>query len=186
MRCPICGDEFQSGVVRCSGCDADLVDADGLMLRAPAGVSIGRFHPSLVPVVREHLDRRGANTRAALHDDGVEIRVDAEVAEQARADLVVNWERLLAGLDVEQRAEVAAAGGRLPGWPDAPDSLWVDRRGRLLADADEIGERALGPALVAIGGIMLLIAWYAGAGSFRLLMAVTGLIVVLVGFFLPR
>jgi hypothetical protein len=187
MRCPTCGDEFRGDVLLCSDCGVALVDQAPGLEQVPTRARIGRFHPLVVPVVRAHLRERGAPTETSTRDGEVLVLATTEVADEARADLVVNWDRLLTHLDVEDRAEVHAADGRLPGWHDAPTSLWVDRQGRLVAaDEDDEEDRAVGPALVGVGAMFLVVAWYVGDGPLRLVSAVFGLIIVLIGFFLPR
>lgn len=154
--------------------------------RAP----VGRFHRLIVPTVAAHLERRGAVVERSEDGSGaVALEVVGADRELLRAHLLTEWEGLLEGLDPEVRAEVLASGRDVPGWFDPPESVWVDRGGRLRAGAgagEEPRERAVGPALATIGGLLLVTAWYVGDGGIALLAAVGGLVAVLAGVFSPR
>lgn len=189
MWCPTCGDEFRAGFDRCGTCDVALVPA-GHLRPQPERVPVGRFHRSLAPAVVADLERRGVVVDAVEGETGaIDVRGVGLDRELLRAQLLTDWEGLLEGLDPEVRAEVLASGREVPGWFDPPDSVWVDRAGRLRAgDArgEESRERALGPALITIGGLLLVTAWYVGAGGLALIAAVAGLVVLLAGVFSPR
>jgi hypothetical protein len=189
MWCPTCGDEYRTGIDRCRDCDAALVPEmvpGGAPPRVP---SIGRFHPLLAPAIASHLERRGTEVERRSAESGTELRAPGGDRELLRAHLVSEWESLLADLDVEERTEVLASAGEIPGWYDPPASVWVDREGHLRAGearGEEPRERTVGPALLTIGGLLLVAAWYVGGGGFALLSAVVGLGIVLVGVFSPR
>jgi hypothetical protein len=193
MRCPTCGDEYRDESVRlCADCGVALVPAGTAPgLGAPMRARLGRFHPALVDPIRARTAADLEHFETTLHDDGVDVHIGAGAEDRLRAELAVDWEQLLAQLDPEDRAEVMAGGGRLPGWLDPPDGIWVDREGQLRADTSRLdpghGARAAGPALIAGGGLLLLAAWYVGEGGLGTLVAtVIGLAIVLVGIFTPR
>lgn len=192
MHCPSCGAEYEPHVRTCPDCDVALVSDPALI--APPTAHLGRFHPAVALEVAEFAGRRGIEpTIASAEDgDGLTIHVPTSRRDGLRADLMVAWPSLFSELDPEDQEVVRGLRGPLAGWYDAPDGVWVDREGRLraappreeeeAADAD----RALGPALVAIGMIVLVVAWYVGPGLLRLVAAIVGLAMVLLGLFAPR
>jgi hypothetical protein len=183
MRCPTCGDEYRDAVRLCADCGVALVPQGARPLKE----RVGTFHPTAAELVVRAARAHGIEPDTALRDDGVAVLVEGRLVERLRAQLVVSWEDLLDGLDVDERAEVLACGGRYPGWLDPPDTLWVDREGVLQADATEGDEgRALGPVLVSVGLLLLVAAWYAGEGTPTLVGIVAGLGILLLGVFLPR
>lgn len=201
MYCPSCGAEYEPGVLRCADCRAPLV-ADRADIPAPMA-HLGRFHRDVVDEVVAFAGRRGIDPAVDGSDgygprvpergadaDALEVSVPAARRDGLRADLVVAWPALLADLDEEQRARVDGTGGWLTGWFDAPSGAWVDRDGRLRVeppeDEDGTAERSIGPALVALGVVALLLAWYLGPGLLRLLTGVGALTLFLVGVFWPR
>lgn len=188
MWCPTCGDEYRTGMDRCGDCDVALVPE--MVPSGPPPVSpIGRFHPLLAPTIATHLERRGARAELKPTESGTVVRTPGGDRELLRAHLVSEWETLLGDLDAEVRVEVLASAGDIPGWYDSPASVWVDREGHLRASeapGEEPRERTIGPALVTIGALLLVTAWYVGGGGLALLSAVVGLGVVLVGVFSPR
>ena len=192
MHCPSCGAEYEPHVSTCPDCDAALVSDPALI--TPPTAHLGRFHPAVALEVAGFAGRRGIEPTFARPDDGegVAIRVPTSRRDGLRADLMVAWPSLFSDLDPEDQETLRQLRGPLAGWYDAPEGAWVDRQGRLraappreeeeAADAD----RALGPALVAIGMIVLVVAWYVGAGLLRLAAAIVGLALVLLGLFAPR
>lgn len=191
MHCPTCGDEYLDGVQRCADCGVALVPVGSTAAATPSRARLGRFHPALVDVVRARTAGRVERLDTTLHDDGVDIHVERGVEDRLRAELAVEWEQLLSQVDPDERVEVMASGGRLPGWLDPPDGVWVDREGALRADTSPLdpdhGTRAAGPVLISAGGLLLVTAWYVGEGGLGTLVAtVIGLAVVLVGVFTPR
>lgn len=192
MHCPSCGAEYEPHVRTCPDCDVALVSDPALI--APPTAHLGRFHHAVALEVAEFAGRRGIEPTigAAEDGDGVTIRVPTSRRDGLRADLMVAWPSLFSELGPEDQQAVRELRGPLAGWYDAPDGAWVDRQGRLraappreeeeAADAD----RALGPALVAIGMIVLVVAWYVGPGLLRLAAAIVGLALVLLGLFAPR
>lgn len=153
---------------------------------------VGRFHPAAAEAVVELARRRGIPTDVEKADDSIDVLVPGEHRDDLRAQLTVAWDGVLARLDPVAQLDVRAAGGRLAGWVDAPEGAWVDREGKLRVAASDEEERAadlgrtLGPALMAAGLLLGLLAWYMGEGRLRLLTAVAGVALVAVGLFLPR
>lgn len=186
MHCPTCGDEYRSDLLLCSDCGVALVPEHA----GPTLQRLGRFHPELVAAVVGVAGRRSDRVETITRDDGVDVLVEGAARDELRAELVLTWERLLAGLDGEALAELRRRADDLPGWLDPPESLWVDRAGTLQAGwtREEIAdqERSLGPALMAIGGLLLVTAWYVGDDSLRLTAAVFGVGILLFGWFMPR
>lgn len=201
MRCPSCFDEYEPHVRRCATCGNALVSDDAL--RREDGTlrdaeepelqqvdremrHLGRFHPALAPHVLALLEGKGIETTHQLGDDAVMITVPGGWRDDVRAELVLRWDELLAGLEADAAPDVLASGGHTPGWPDAPLGGAIDRDGRLVVDApdDEAdGSRTLGPAMLVGGAILALSGWQV-VDSPALIIA--GLGVMLLGLFLPR
>lgn len=187
MRCPTCGDEYAGEPpARCVECGTPL-DGTGAPLELPLGV----FHPGVAPAILQLARHRGFDARPVPVDDGTEIRVPAPGREPLRAELVASWPAIVDELEPDLAAELRRMAATFPGWSDPPQSAWVDREGRLRVSASEEDRaadeaRALGPALIAIGLILLLVAVWAAPGGLRLLSAVGGLGLLLIGFFNPR
>lgn len=190
MHCPSCGAEYRPDIRTCPDCDAALVSDPALI--APPTAHLGRFHPVMAREVAVFAGRRGIDPILEDDLDAIAVRVPADRRDGLRADLVIAWPSLFSELEPEEQDEVRQLTGPLAGWHDAPEGVWVDRQGRLraappreeeeAADAD----RALGPAMVAIGMIVLVVAWYVGPGLLRLVAAISGLGLVLAGLFAPR
>ncbi|MDP8961954.1 MAG: hypothetical protein M3N32_10115 [Actinomycetota bacterium] len=187
MPCPACGDDYEPPTSVCGAC--------GLALGTTPQASIarvGRFHPAAARAVVELAVRRGAPVETSTVDDHVDVLVPTERRDGLRAELLLTWDALLARLPPPDQAELQAHGGQLPGWDDTPGDVWVDRDGQLRvarAEEEEIEEdagRAVGPALVAVALMLLLLAWQIGNGHLRLLAAISGLGLLLVGTFLPH
>ncbi|MDQ3932808.1 MAG: hypothetical protein M3252_08240 [Actinomycetota bacterium] len=186
MRCPACGDDYEPDVSVCAACDVALGTA-----QTTSSARVGRFHPAAARAVAELAIRRGAAVQTSVVSGRVDVLVPKERRDALRAELLLTWDALLAGLPPDDQAQLRELGGQLPGWDDTPDGVWVDRDGQLRvarAEEEEIEEdagRSVGPALVAVAVILLLSAWQIGDGHLRLLAAVTGLGLLLVGTFLP-
>lgn len=191
MRCPVCHDEYEPDVVRCADCDVPLLAGDA-PLPARVDALLGTFHPVVAERILALVAHRGIAADAVPADGRVEVIVDREWRDDLRAELVVSWADLVARLPDEERGEVVALGGPQPGWHDPPRGAWIDRQGRLQVDPtdDEVEEadasRVVGPALLAIGVVLLLFAWYEGGGSSRAIAVVLGLGSIGVGLFVPR
>lgn len=190
MRCPTCHDEYEDGVRTCARCEVELVPAHAAVpdTPAPARARLGVFHPALGDALAALLDRRGVDAELREHEAGVEVLVDADWRDDLRAELTLTWGEIVRALPQEAAAEVAAAGGRVPGWHDAPAGGHVDRAGRLVVDsaeedAEDDATRMVGPALLAGGAILAVTGWYA-LGSEIVLLA--GLALVVLGLFVPR
>lgn len=190
MFCPSCAAEYEADATVCADCDVALV-GDRSQVPAPTA-HLGRFHLAVADAVASFAQRRGIDPETEMTDLGVDLRVPARRRDGLRADLVVAWPSLVGALEPEAQEEVRRLEGPLAGWHDAPDSVWVDREGRLRASAphDEEdaadAERALGPTLLVLGLIVLLVAWYVGPGLLRLVSAIVGLALLLMGLFAPR
>ncbi|MBW3618723.1 MAG: hypothetical protein KY461_00625 [Actinobacteria bacterium] len=190
MRCPQCHDEYEPDVRRCADCDVPLLSA-GTPLPPRVDALLGTFHPVLAERILALTAHRGIAADAVPAGERVEVIVDREWRDELRAELVVSWSELVVRLPDEERAAVRALGGPQPGWYDPPRGAWIDRQGRLQVDPtdEEVEEddarRALGPALVGIGTVLLLFAWYDG-GSSRAAAVVLGLALIAVGLFVPR
>lgn len=188
MRCPSCGAEYRPGVEVCADCGIPLAP-DGT---PPPPVRLGRFHPPVASTIAAIAERRRIAVEAEAGDGWVELYVPADDRERLRADLVVAWDRVLDQLDEDQRGSLPEDGGSLRGWIDPPEGVWIDRDGEVRVGGSaeeeqaEAEARSVGPALAAFGAILLLLAWYAGDGPFRLLTLVLGVALVLVGLFLPE
>lgn len=187
MRCPACGDDYEAEVSACAACGIALgIDPTVRNIR------VGRFHPAAADAVVDFAVRRGAPVQTRVVHDRVDVLVPAELRDGLRAELLLGWDALLARLPPHDQAELREHGGPLPGWDDTPDGVWVDRDGRLRvarAEEEEIEEdadRTVGPALVAVALILLFLAWQIGDGHLRLLAAIGGLGLLLIGIFLPR
>lgn len=188
MRCPDCGDEYEDGVDRCADCRVPLVAADG---PPPPRVDalLGTFHPHAAGQVVELLDDRGVQHDTVTAEGRVEVIVDRTWRDDLRAELVVNWGSLLHRLPPDERTEVAASGGRQPGWYDAPEGAWIDRDGRLQVEVhedearEEDAKRVLGPSLATLGGILAVFGWYAGGSPTAIFL---GVVLLAIGLLLPR
>ncbi|MBW3657225.1 MAG: hypothetical protein KY457_01205 [Actinobacteria bacterium] len=191
MRCPVCHDEYEPDVVRCVDCDVPLLAADA-PLPARVDALLGTFHPVVAERILALVAHRGIAADAVPADGRVEVIVDREWRDDLRAELVVGWADLVARLPDEERRDVVVLGGPQPGWHDPPRGAWIDRQGRLQVDPtdDEVEEadasRVVGPALLAIGAVLLLFAWYEGGGSSRAIAVVLGLGSIGLGLFVPR
>lgn len=152
---------------------------------ADAVVHLGSFHPAVAERVEALVRGHGVAHRRADHDDHVALAVDRAWVDDLRAELVTRWPEVVGQLPDEQRGVVTALGGELPGWHDAPHGGWVDRAGRLVVEEpDAAGElRVMGPALVAIGAVLLLVGWYADTSP---LVVVAGIAASVAGLVLPR
>ncbi len=202
MRCPRCLDDYEPHVRRCATCHLDLVPAEqlpdggapGPQLPAPrpdpAGTSaqhLGRFHPTMATQVLALIEDRGIEAAVHSHDDHTEVAVPGTWRDDVRAELVLRWDELLAGLEPDDAPEVLAAGGHTPGWYDAPLGGHIDRDGKLVVDApiedDADGGRTLGPALIAGGAILVVSGWQVAELPALVLI---GIALVVLGVFLPR
>ncbi|HEX9890350.1 MAG TPA: hypothetical protein VGA69_12775 [Nitriliruptorales bacterium] len=189
--CPRCGDEFEDAVVRCPDHDVLLVPPGTPPPPPDADALLGTFHPAVAELLVGTLEHRLIPHDRFVLDDEVELLVPAEHRADLRSELVVNWPELLDRIPEEQREEVRALGGQLPGWHDAPEGAWVDRQGRLqVSEApDHEGlddaRRTLGPMLVVAGTTALLLGWYLG-GQAATPLILAGGAAVGVGLFLPR
>lgn len=201
MRCPQCHDEYEPDVVRCAHCDVPLLPDDA-PLPPRVDALLGTFHPIIAEQLLALTVHRGIASdavpasRAAGDDlttveDRVEVIVDRDWRDDLRAELVVSWPELVRRLPEEEQATVRSLGGPQPGWYDPPRGAWIDRQGRLQVDPtdDEVEEddarRVIGPALLALGALLLLFAWYGGSNS-RASAAVIGLVLIVAGLFMPR
>ncbi len=190
MRCPRCAAGYEDHIALCADCGVPLVADTAPTLGVPARV--GRFHPAAAAAVAELARRRGIPIDLEAADGRVDVLVPGEHRDDLRAELLVTWESVLSGIDPETQLDLRAAGGRLAGWVDAPEGAWVDRQGKLrvaASDEEEVAadlRRTYGPALVAAGLLLGLLAWYAGEGRLRLLAAIAGFGLVTIGVFLPR
>lgn len=190
MFCPSCAAEYRPEITVCPDCEVPLV-ADRSSIPPPTA-HLGRFHLAVAEEVAAFARRRGIEPRTEPTEIGVEIRVPAHRRDGLRADLMVAWPSLVGAMEPEEQEEVRRLEGPLAGWHDAPEGVWVDREGRMRASAPREeeetadAERVLGPALLAIGLIVLLVAWYVGPGLLRLVGAIAGLGLLLLGMFAPR
>lgn len=187
--CPRCHDEYRADVTVCATCGVALV-SDDTPLPPRVDALLGTFHPLAATPVVQLLERRGVEYDALHSDDArVEVVVDREWRDDLRAELAMSWSGLLQHLEPEQRREVLAAGGRQPGWFDAPQGAWVDRQGRLQVDptpaeeAEADAQRIIGPSLAALGALLLLFGWWTGGSE---LAVVVGIAAVIIGVLLPR
>lgn len=187
MRCPACGDDYEPEVASCVACGVTLVTVS-----ERSRARVGRFHPAAARAVVELAVRRGADVQTNVVDGRVDVLVPSERRDGLRAELLLTWDELLARLPPDDQAELKAHGGQLPGWDDRPDGVWVDRDGRLRVahaqeeEAEEDASRIVGPTLMAAAILLLLLAWQIGDGYLRLLAAIGGFGLLLVGIFLPR
>ncbi|MTV25320.1 hypothetical protein FTX61_07850 [Nitriliruptoraceae bacterium ZYF776] len=188
MRCPRCLDEYEPHVTACATCGVPLVALDAPVAPA-ADARLGRFHPLVAAQLTGVLEQRRIAHRLVPHDDGVEVLVDEDWRDDLRAELALGWAQVVHAMDEDQAREVLALGGSAPGWYDAPRGGYVDRAGRTILDVADGEEEArdagrmVGPAMATIGGVLLLLGWYADAGS---LVVVSGLGLAIVGLLLPR
>ena len=187
MNCSSCGAEYVEGVLLCPDCGVRLGDAAPVRWRA-----LGRFDAIAAPAVIAELRTRGVDAEVDGDDEAGEatVRVPEESYADLRAALLFGWDRVLARLDLEEVAALTA--GPAPGWRDAPQGAWVDRDGRVRVsegpEAEEHADarRTIGPAMAAVGALLLLLAWYVGPGPLRGGCVVVGVTLLLVGLLLPR
>lgn len=191
MRCPVCGDEYEDGVVACVDCRVPLTAGAGPFRPRLDGL-LGRFDPALAEPVTALLERRGVAYQVLSAGEDVEVLVERSRRGDLRAELALTWPDLVAGVDDAERLRlVSETSGNLPGWRDAPEGAWVDRRGRLQVapspqeEAEEDARRVAGPSLITLGVFLVLLGWYAG-GSFSELSIVVGLALTVTGALLPR
>ena len=188
MRCPICGDEYEDGVLECATCRVPLAPP-GVNAPPQADALLGTFHPLPARYVLQLVEDRGIVHDFVEVDGRVEVLVEREWRDDLRAELAVNWRDLIARLPQDEMYGVLSEGGRQPGWYDAPEGAWVDRQGRLKVEpvAEEELEadaaRTTGPALVGIGAFLIILGWYVGDLAWAI---VLGIGLALTGLFLPR
>jgi len=190
MRCPQCLDDYEDDARMCAECGIPLVPQDAL---APAAAvpdaRLGTFHPAVAARVVELLDRRGVAFTVRERDDEVEVVVDRAWRDDLRAELTLTWSELLGRLETDVAADLLAIGGSAPGWYDPPRGGHVDRAGRLVVDVDNTEEEAtdasrmIGPALLALGGVMIVMGWQVVGGP---AIVVAGIGLALIGLFTPR
>jgi len=202
MRCPRCLDDYEPHVHRCATCGVELVPAgqlgdDLVPEREPrptrpdpttaAAQHLGRFHPTMAARVLSLLEDRGIDAAVQRHDDHTEVAIPGTWRDELRAELVLRWDELLAGLEADDAPAVLATGGHAPGWYDAPLGGHIDRDGRLVVDApaedDVDGGRTLGPAMIAGGAILAISGWLVVDLPALVL---TGIGLLVLGLFLPR
>lgn len=192
MRCPVCRDEYETGVTTCADCDVALVPADA-PVQPRVDSHLGTFHPAVAAQVSSLLDhRRIAFDEVPAGEDRIAVVVDREWRDELRAELVVTWSDLVGRLPEEEMYDVLGAGGAQPGWYDAPRGAWIDRAGRLQVDPTEDEQiaadqrRLLGPALVAAGVVLLLLGWYGTGATTRALAGLLGVLLIVGGLLVPR
>lgn len=187
MRCPACHDEYEPHVTHCADCGLELRDGDDPGPPPPAvpDTRLGRFHPLAAEAVLALATDRGVAVETVTRDREVEVLVERDWRDDLRAELALTWHDVLARLPEERRDEVRARGGEHPGWSDPPRGGWVDREGRMVVDVDDDPDQArvVGPAMAVGGGVLVVLAWYAGMGGG---MVAAGLALVLLGLLLPR
>lgn len=184
--CPRCHDTYRDGVTACIDCNVELVPDDAIL---PARVDrlLGTFDPMMADRLAGLLSHRGVPHRLMDVPTGTEVVVDRTAADDLRAELLVSWEGMLAGIEPADRALLA--GGRLRGWVDPPEAPWIDRDGNIRVSADDAHEsthdaaRMWGPSLVVVGTLLVLYGWYANTSAG---MIVLGIAAAIVGLFLPR
>lgn len=193
-RCPRCQDDHEDEALVCGSCGVALreIDASGLMLAGPAlpvstaEARLGTFHPAVAERVAELLYRRAIAHSVVERDDATEVRIDLDWRDDLRTELTLTWSEVVSKLDPEMAEEVRAAGGRAPGWYDAPQGGHIDRTGKLVVSAveDDAEEaRVIGPLLLTTGAILGVVGWYV-LDSGGVLTA--GLALALLGLFTPR
>lgn len=190
--CPVCRDEFEDDVRVCPTDDEVLVPVDQLPPPPVGDAPLGLFHPAVVLLVQRWLTANQTQFRAVEVDDQrVELRVGEDVRDDLRASLTLNYSGFLRALEPEAREALAEAGTGHdhPGWYDAPQGAWIDDDGRLRVEASPEEEavhdasRTIGPALVAIGVVVLLLAWVTGWSAGPVLLGISA---VVLGLLLPR
>jgi hypothetical protein len=187
MRCPRCLDEYEPHVRTCAACGLELVSADHPLPHPPAAVDahLGVFDEEVAEAVMGLLADRDVAAETVTRDSGIAVLTERAWRDDLRAELTMTWPELLRRLPEEQAVAVRARGGQHPGWLDPPRGGWVDRQGRMVVEvADEADEaRVVGPAMAVGGGVLLVLAWYAGLGPG---LVVAGIALALVGLLLPR
>ena len=187
MRCPSCQDEYEPHVRECADCGLELVPEGGpLPPAAPvADAHLGTFDPLALTAVLGLLDDRRVAVETVTRDAGVEVLTERAWRDDLRAELTMTWPEILRRLPEEEALEVRSRGGQHPGWLDPPRGGWVDREGRMVVDVEDSSDdaRVVGPVLAVAGGILVVLAWYAGLGPG---VVVAGLGLALVGLLLPR
>jgi hypothetical protein len=184
--CPRCHDTYRDGVATCVDCGVELLPDDAVL---PARVDrlLGTFDPVIAERLAGLLSHRGVPHRLMDVPGGTEVVVDRTAADDLRAELLVSWDAVLAGMDPEDRALLA--GTRLRGWLDPPSAPWVDRDGNVRVAADDTHEstndaaRMWGPSLLVVGSLLALYGWYSGSSPG---MIVFGILAIVIGLFLPR
>lgn len=190
MRCPSCLDDYEDDATRCADCGIPLVPSDALPpARTVPDARLGTFHPAVAARVVRMLDGRGVAFTVQERDDAVEIVVDRAWRDDLRAELTLTWSEFLGHLDTDTAAAVLATGGPAPGWYDPPRGGHVDRAGRLVVDVDNVEEaatdasRMIGPALLATGGVLIVVGWQVFGGP---AVVILGIGLALIGLFTPR
>lgn len=184
--CPRCHDTYVDGVTVCSECNLGLLPDDAPL---PPRVDrlLGTFDPAVADRLTALLQHRSIAHRLVDTDGLTEVIVERDSADDLRAELLSSWGEVLASLDSTDRRDLPST--RLRGWVDAPTDSWVDRDGRVRARADDDTEavrdaqRTWGPSLLVVGALLVLYGWYGNGGEGFL---VAGIMVGLVGIFLPR
>lgn len=190
--CPVCRDDFEDDVRVCPTHGEVLVARNQLPPRPVGDAQLGLFHPLLVLLVQRWLTANQTQFRTVEVDDHrVELRVPADVRDDLRASLTLNWSGFVRALEPEARQQLVDDGatGDHPGWHDAPRGAWIDDDGRLRVEASPEEEavadasRTIGPALVIAGIVVLLLSWVTGFDAGPVLLG-GGAIVL--GLLLPR
>jgi hypothetical protein len=185
--CPTCADEFEPGMRRCPACGAPLIP-DGADPPPRVDALLGTFHPLVALRLSTMLSGRRIAHEVVPADGRHELVVDRAHRDDLRAELLVNWTDIVGRMATDEMYEVIAAGGRQPGWYDAPEGSWVDRTGRLQVEGTtdeqhlDDARRLWGPTLVALGAVIGLFGWY-GQSSASLLLVGGGMVVL--GLLLP-
>jgi hypothetical protein len=184
MRCPSCQDEYEPHVRECADCGLPLVAGHEAPPPRP-DTRLGTFVPTAAEAVLDLLRERQLASETVTRGDDVEVLVEREWRDDLRAELTMTWTEVVRRLPEEQALEVLARGGDQPGWVDPPRGGWVDREGRTIVDVDDGQDeaRVVGPAMAVGGGILLVLAWYAGFG---LGVVAAGIGLTVVGLLLPR
>ena len=171
-------------------------EPDDVVELAPDALArLGRFQPDVAAAVAAFAARRHvvALEQEDPDDSGVvTLLVPADQRDELRAQLVVGWDAVLSSLDLDLALELRTSATSLPGWLDAPSGAWVDRAGRLRVarapeeELEDDARRTLGPGMAVTGALLLLLAWYVGPGDLRWSAGVAGVLLLVVGLFVPR